>query len=113
MEAALGYYGSAVGDVMFAYNPGFSWGQLPNGEDIHPSFGSATNHGAQIPTGETAYNSNLGVLFAWGPGVKRGLRDEEMKGLIYMDQLAPTLSELLECPLPKDTTAAPIRDMLA
>ena len=110
--SVLGYYGSVVSDIMFAYNPGFSWGVLPNGKDIHPSFGTATNHGAQIPTGETAYNSNLGVLFAWGPDIKPGHRDEEMKGPILMDQLAPTLSELLDCPLPKDCTAAPIREMI-
>jgi len=57
-------------------------------------------------------NSNPGVLFAWGPNIKHGHRDEEMLGPIHIDELAPTLSNILDCPIPKDTTAAPVMDML-
>jgi hypothetical protein len=108
----LGYYGSVFGDVVFAYNPGFSWGVPPNGTDIYPSFATGTNHGAQIPSAETSYNSNLGAMYACGPGIKPGRRDEEMKGPIPIDAIAPSVSQLLGCPLPSDATAAPIRDML-
>ena len=110
--AVLGYFGSAFGDVVFAYNPGFSWGVLPNGADIGASVATGTNHGAQIPSAETSYNSNLGVIYAWGPGIKPGRRDEEMKGPIPIDEVGTSLSQLLGCPMPKDATAATIRDML-
>ena len=108
----LGYFGSAFGDVVFAYNAGFSWGILPDGSDIGLSIATGTNHGAQVPSAETAFNSNLGILYAWGPGIKPGKRDEEMKGPIPIDEIAPTLAHLLDCPVPKDCTAAPIREVL-
>ena len=110
--SVLGYYGSAFGDVVFAYNPGFSWGVLPNGSDIDQSLATGTNHGAQIPSAETRFNSNLGVIYAWGPGIIPGRRDEEMMGPIPIDAVAPSLSKLLACPLPKDALAPPIRDMV-
>jgi hypothetical protein len=65
----LGYYGSEIGDVFFAHNPGLSWGILPSGADIVPSLDISTNGGAQIPTGDSVMNSNLGVLFASRPNI--------------------------------------------
>ena len=111
-EYDAGDFGSAFGDVVFAYNAGFSWGILPDGSDIGRSIATGTNHGAQVPSAETAFNSNLGVLYAWGPGIKPGKRDVEMKGPIPIDEIAPTVAHLLDCPLPKDCSAAPIREML-
>lgn len=56
----------------------------------------------------------MGALLAWGPGIARkGARDESRLGPIPIAAVAPTVSDLLGCRLPRDCGFAPLRDTLA
>ncbi|MCL4401494.1 MAG: alkaline phosphatase family protein, partial [Acidobacteria bacterium] len=112
--ALIGYWGPEAGDVHFCYNPGFVWGTTPDGAAMAASKSPISNHGPQIVTAATGYSSMMGQLFAWGPGVARGVaRDEKTLGPIPIAGVAPTLSRLLGCRTPKDARLGPVQDMLA
>jgi hypothetical protein len=112
--ALIGYWGREAGDVQFCYNPGFVWGVNPDKSAMAPSQSPVSNHGPQIVTASTGYSSMMGHLLAWGPGVARGVeRDEEALGPIPIASVAPTLSRLLGCRIPKDCQLGVLEDMLA
>jgi len=110
---SIGYWGPEAGDVIFAYNQGFTWGVNPDGSTTAMSRTVLANHGAGIPTQETPVSSNLGQLLAWGPKVRRGVqRDPEIQGPVKTSALGPTVAQLLGCRIPAQADAAIIRDML-
>jgi len=92
--AMIGLWGPHVGDVVFAYSPGFTWGHYEVFEGARVAGGA--NHGPQIPTAETSVSSNYGVFIMAGPGVKRGyVRPTELLGPVYLVDVAPTVAHVL------------------
>jgi hypothetical protein len=109
----IGCWGEEAGDVHFAYNPGFVWGSQAGAPSIFTSRGPIANHGRQITTGSTGYSSLMGALAAWGLGIAHAARDESRLGPIPIAAVAPTLSRVLGCRVPRACALAPIGDMLA
>jgi len=108
----VGYWGRECGDVIFAYNQGFTWGVNPGGETIAMSTAMTTNHGAGIQTQETGVTSNMGILLAWGPKIKAGVsRDTEQIGPIPIHDIGTTVTTLLGCRLPRHATGCIIWEM--
>lgn len=93
--APLGYWGRAMGDVLFAYAQGFVWGSNVRGDIVAPVTSPGANHGPQIPTARTTFTSNLGVAFFHGAGVRHVDR-LGMDALPRMDDVGATLAHLLE-----------------
>jgi len=90
----VGLWGEHVGDVVFVYSPGFTWGVKPQkAESI--TVGGA-NHGPQIPTTETEISSNYATFMIIGKDVKKGyIRPIERIGPIQQVDLASTISHIL------------------
>ena len=106
------YWGPECGDVIFAYNPGFSWGVNPDGETTAMSTSPTTNHGAAIQTQDTGVTSNMGMLLAWGPKVKVGVRrDVAQLGPIPIHNVGVSVSRLLGCRPPMHASGGLILDM--
>ena len=97
-QAILGYWGDQAGDVLFVFNPGYSWGDVPDEGtfgDVDASWMGA-RHGPQIPTAGTQLASNMGTLIAAGPGIKEGyVFPEDIVGPAMMQDVVPTLAHLL------------------
>ena len=67
----IGLWGEYVGDIVYAYSPGFTWGiQILEGEGSVRIGGA--NHGPQIPTTETEISSNYATFMIIGKDVKKG-----------------------------------------
>ncbi|WP_447555439.1 alkaline phosphatase family protein [Vreelandella sp. EE22] len=92
--APLGYWGDAMGDVLFAYAPGFVWGSNTHGDTVAPVTSPGANHGPQIPTARTAFASNLGVAFFQGAGIRHADR-LSTPTLPRMDSMGATFARLL------------------
>ena len=108
----VGYWGKECGDVIFAYNQGFTWGVNPGRETIAMSTTMTTNHGAGIQTQDTGVTSNMGMLLAWGPKVKAGVkRDTNQLGPVPIHNIAATVTALLGCRAPRHATGGIIREM--
>lgn len=95
--APLGYWGKAMGDVLFAYAQGFVWGSNARGDTVAPVTSPGANHGPQVPTAHTAFASNLGVAFFHGAGVRHVDR-LGVDALPRMDSVGMTLAQLLGLP---------------
>ncbi|WP_110670042.1 alkaline phosphatase family protein [Salinicola halophilus] len=95
--APLGYWGEAMGDILFAYAQGFVWGSNARGDTVAPVTSPGANHGPQVPTARTAFASNLGVAFFHGAGIRHypGLGTD---ALPRMDSVGATFARLLELP---------------
>ncbi|SMC08223.1 Type I phosphodiesterase / nucleotide pyrophosphatase [Sulfobacillus thermosulfidooxidans DSM 9293] len=100
-QPLLGYFGDRIGDILFLYNPGYSWG-IPQGKQaIGPGDGTA-NHGAQLPTTRTNRTSNLATVMALGPTVRSGYeRNVAMEGYVSLTDIAPLVAYLLGIPEPR------------
>lgn len=107
----LGFWGDTVGDVIFLYNSGFAW-TAPESGSVGVARGGA-NHGPQPPTARTDLSSNLGVIFALGPGIKRGYeRDRERLGLMRLVDVVPTVCHLLGIQPPAQSQGSVLYDIL-
>ncbi|RLE94814.1 MAG: hypothetical protein DRN04_01850 [Thermoprotei archaeon] len=107
----VGLWGPHVGDVVFVYSQGFTWG-ADSVWDGSITVGGA-NHGPQIPTAETEYSSNYGVLIIAGPGVKEGYeRPVDFLGPAQLVDVAPTVSYLLGILPPRHTQGRILYDFL-
>ncbi|MFC0338378.1 alkaline phosphatase family protein [Kushneria avicenniae] len=96
--APLGYWGEAMGDVLFAYAQGFVWGSNVRGDTVAPVTSPGANHGPQVPTARTAFASNQGIAFFHGAGVRHGDR-LGMDALPRMDSVGATFARLLRLPM--------------
>ena len=111
-QQLLGYFGSRTGDVMFLYNPGYSWGVPQNGNTVGPSDGSS-NHGAQLPTTATERTANMATLVAMGPSIRQGYeRNADDLGYVSLMDVAPLVSFLLGMNPPRDCRGAVPQDFL-
>jgi predicted AlkP superfamily phosphohydrolase/phosphomutase len=81
-----------VGDVVYAVNAPYGVG-----------------HGQQLPAVECGLGSLNALFIIAGPGVKEGVEIERRVGL---QDIAPTLSYLLQLPVPQDTDGAVIYQAL-
>ncbi len=90
----IGLWGEHVGDVIFTYSPGFTWGnRLFDGGSL--KVGGA-NHGPQIPTSETEISSNYAVFMMIGGETKRGyIRPTWRLGPVQLVDVAPTIAYIL------------------
>ncbi len=111
-QQILGYFGSRVGDVMFLYNSGYSWGTPQHNMSVGPSDGSS-NHGAQLPTTTTERTANMATLMALGPSIRSGYeRRAEDLGYVSLTDITPLISHLLGIVPPIDCRGAVPRDFL-
>jgi len=88
----LGLYGDGVGDVVFA---------------LRVEYGH--EHGQQLPPGNYGIGSISSVFMMSGPGVKKNY---QMQSHRWLTDVAPTISYLLDIPVPKDTEGGVMYDAL-
>lgn len=101
LQPLLGYFGERIGDILFLYNPGYSWG-IPQGKQAIGPGDDTTNHGAQLPTTRTNRTSNLATVMALGPIVRSGYeRSVAMEGYVSLTDIAPLVAYLLGIPEPR------------
>ncbi|MCP1365147.1 alkaline phosphatase family protein, partial [Halomonas sp. BBD48] len=95
--SVLGYWGEHMGDVLFAYAPGFVWGTNSRGDTVAPVTSAGANHGPQVPTASTAFASNQGLAIFHGEGIRAGaqLPLDTATGIQRMDDAGATFAELL------------------
>jgi predicted AlkP superfamily phosphohydrolase/phosphomutase len=106
----VGLWGPGVGDVVFTYSPGFTWGNRLTGEKASVPTGGA-NHGPQIPTAETGFSSNYATFMLVGGKAKRGYRrPEESLGPVQLVDIAPTISHILGIDPPRHSQGAVLHD---
>jgi len=91
----VGLWGEHVGDIVFAYSPGFTWGHIFLGSDGSVRVGGA-NHGPQVPTAETEISSNYATFMIVGKDIKKGyVRPIDRVGPVKLVDIAPTVSYIL------------------
>ncbi len=107
----VGLWGPHIGDVVFVYSQGFTWGvRLLSGTWI--KVGGA-NHGPQPPTAETDLASNYAAFFIIGPGIKKGyIRPIDFMGPVYLVDIAPTVAYLLGILPPRHSQGRILYDFL-
>jgi len=95
--SVLGYWGERMGDVLFAYAPGFVWGTNQRGDTVAELVTPGANHGPQVPTASTAFASNHGVAFFHGAGIRGGIElpFDTSRGIQRMDSAGATFARLL------------------
>ncbi|MGO2392492.1 MAG: alkaline phosphatase family protein [Halomonas sp.] len=95
--SVLGYWGDNMGDVLFAYAPGFVWGTNQRGDTVAELSTPGANHGPQVPTASTAFASNHGLAIFHGAGVRSGveLAFNTTRGIQRMDSAGATFAHLL------------------
>lgn len=95
--SVLGYWGEHMGDVLFAYAPGFVWGSNERGDTIARVTTAGANHGPQVPSASTAFASNHGLSIFNGRGVRVGaqLSFDTSTGIQRMDSAGATCAQLL------------------
>ena len=109
--AMIGLWGEPVGDVVYAYSPGYTWSHNRFEENVSVDRGA--NHGPQIPTAETTYGSNYAVFMIAGPNIKKGyVRPIEMLGPVLTVDVAPTVSYLLNVDPPRHSQGRILYDFL-
>ena len=96
----IGLWGEHVGDIVFAYSPGFTWGTLYRGDRFADRLGSVNaggaNHGPQIPTAETEISSNYATFMIIGKDIKKGyVRPMDRLGPAYLVDVASTVAHIL------------------
>jgi len=90
----VGLWGEHVGDIVFVYSSGFTWGTTTfEGGSI--KVGGA-NHGPQIPTTETEISSNYATFMILGEDINKGyVRPIDKIGPVNLVDVAPTVSYIL------------------
>ena len=107
----VGLWGPHIGDVVFVYSQGFTWGTA-SFETGSIRVGGA-NHGPQPPTAETELASNYAVFMITGPGIKKSYkRNEEFMGPVYLTDIAPTVAYLLGVKPPRHSRGCVLYDFL-
>lgn len=108
----LGYFGERCGDVMYLFNPGYSWG-TPREPGVIGGPNGISNHGPQLPTTITAQSANLATLMAIGPRIRPGFeRDYDARGYVSLTDVAPLVAELMGMAPPLDCRGAMPVDFL-
>jgi predicted AlkP superfamily phosphohydrolase/phosphomutase len=128
--AALGQGGDRAGDVIYAMRPGYSgdtnWFPLtPDGltvvrvgphHKIDADFGDrkfiagkfASVHGCSLPTVSLGRGTELATLILAGPGIRSGYERVHYPELV---DVAPTIAELLDLPMPRTCEGRVLRDV--
>jgi len=105
----VGLWGKHVGDVVFVYSQGFTWGLTLKGEGSIKVGGA--HHGPQIPTAETEVSSNYATFMILGRDVKKGYkRDIEWMGPVQLVDIAPTIAYILGIDPPRHSQGRILRD---
>jgi predicted AlkP superfamily phosphohydrolase/phosphomutase len=105
----IGLWGEHVGDVVFVYQPGFTWGsRLLDGGSMRVG---GANHGPQIPTTETEISSNYATFMVIGKGIKKGyVRPVDTIGPVKTVDIATTVSYMLEIKPPRHSQGTVLHD---
>lgn len=107
----VGLWGPHVGNVVFVYSQGFTWG-FYSPEPGSVKAGGA-NHGPQPPTAETEFSSNYATFIIVGPGIKKGYeRPVDFLGPVQLVDVAPTISHLLGIRPPRHSQGRVLYDFL-
>lgn len=88
----LGLYGDYVGDIIFA---------------VHGGFGH--DHGQQLATTDWSASTMRSLLIMSGPNVKK---DYRMQQTAWAVDIVPTIANILDLPVPKNTEGAVLYDAL-
>ena len=106
----IGLWGEHVGDVVFAYSPGFTWGnRILEGKGSIKVGGA--NHGPQIPTAETEISSNYATFMIVGKDIKKGyVRPINRMGPVKLVDIAPTISYILGIKPPRHSQGSILYD---
>ena len=105
----IGLWGKHVGDIVFAYSPGYTWGHLTI--DSGPTKVGGANHGPQIPTAETEISSNYATFIITGKNIKKGYkRPTNFLGPIHLTDIAPTISHILGIKPPRHSQGKILHD---
>lgn len=105
----VGLWGEHVGDVVFTYSPGFTWGIGLHGEGSTKVGGA--NHGPQIPTAETEISSNYATLMILGKDIKKGyIRPIDRIGPVQTVDIVPTVCHLLGIAPPRHSQGRILHD---
>lgn len=124
----LGMYGDKVGDVVYAMAPGY-YSFFPFSEDqiygrTYRGYGKNGDwrqtrqvvqesawgvHGSALPGMSYGLSSERALLIMSGPGLKRGYT---MSKPVWIIDVAPTISFLLDMPRPRDADGKIIWDAL-
>ncbi|UCF96827.1 MAG: alkaline phosphatase family protein [Spirochaetaceae bacterium] len=115
----LGCWGENVGDIVFVLEPEYTVSFLISSsapqcqEWIFPNSGVTNSaHGTQLPTYQTEVSSHLAMFVIHGPDIKKGYsRDPDQLGYIKMNQIVPTICQLLSIPPPAQSQGAVINDL--
>jgi hypothetical protein len=109
----IGYWGAAVGDVVFAYNQGFVWGTNTNGDVVARISSPGANHGPQIPSAATKHSSNYGIALLYGTTVKAGYhRNRQHCGPYHMNDVGTTIAKVLDAANTGDLDGCIMNDLL-
>lgn len=110
----LGFWGPTAGDVIYCLNDAFSWTDGPP-VSLHeaPDLALATlfpvgaHHGSKLPTARSSLSSNMAILLAAGPGIRRGHRwDGDRVGWPRLVDVVPTICHLLGIRPPRQAHGA-------
>jgi len=106
----IGLWGEHVGDIVFVYSPGFTWGtQIIEGEGSVKVGGA--NHGPQIPTAETEISSNYATFMIIGKDIKKGyVRPINRMGPVRLVDIASTVSYILGIKPPRHCQGSILHD---
>ena len=92
----VGLYGDPsarkIGDVLFT---------------LREPFGGI--HGEQLSTAKGGITSNTSLLLMRGPGIRRGIR---LNRTVWLTDIVPTICQLIQAPVPRDTEGAIIYQAL-
>ncbi len=108
----VGLWGRHIGDIIFAYSPGFTWGHSPMKNRGSVRVGGAS-HGPKIPTAETDISSNYATFMVIGGKAKNGYRRPESDiGPVRLVDIAPTIAHLLGMDPPRHAQGQVLNDFL-
>ncbi|MCK4418001.1 MAG: alkaline phosphatase family protein [Candidatus Latescibacteria bacterium] len=90
----VGLWGEHIGDIVYTYSQGFTWGVNLYGSGSTKVGGA--NHGPQPPTAETEISSNYATLMVVGKDIKKGyVRPVDSIGPVLTVDIVPTVSYIL------------------
>jgi len=106
----IGLWGEHVGDIVYVYSSGFTWGTKIMETEGSIKVGGA-NHGPQIPTTETDVSSLYATFMIVGRDIKRGyVRPIDRMGPVKLVDIASTVSYLLGIKPPRHSQGSILHD---
>jgi predicted AlkP superfamily phosphohydrolase/phosphomutase len=106
----IGLWGEHVGDIVYVFSSGFTWGTRLRTEKDSVKSGGA-NHGPQLPTTETEISSNYATFMITGKDIKKSyVRSQEQMGPVCLVDIAPTIAHILDIKPPRHSQGRILHD---